>query len=263
LTRKSDKAEQLSTEGFHPILADLGAGELPQLPQIDTVLWSVGFDRTPGVSRETIWIDGLQTLLTNLPATVQRFLYVSSTGVYSQSDGSDVSESDPAEPNTDSGRCCLQAERIVLRHGAKFGFRPTIFRMAGLYGPDRLLRRAADLREGTALSGSPDNFLNLIHIDDAVTAVRRLAGSSDVSLINVVNSGTLTRSEYYAALAQLVDAPAPQFDETKATTRGNNKRVISEVATTAGLEYRYDNVRNGLHHSVTHSSDLGTASTDL
>ena len=103
ITRSASKATELEDAGFEPIIGDLAAGEFPALPDVDTVLWAVGFDRTTGQSREAIWIDGLQCLLQQLPPTVKRFLYVSSTGVYGQMTGEVVSESIDPQPTTDSG----------------------------------------------------------------------------------------------------------------------------------------------------------------
>ena len=256
LTRSESKAAQLAAEGFTPLKADLADGVLPKLPAVDTVLWSVGFDRTARHSREAIWIDGLTFLLKNLPPTVNRLLYVSSTGVYAQTDGAEVSESSAAEPVTESGLCCLQAEQLVRQHASTTEMDATVLRMAGLYGPNRLLRRTTDLRAGTPMKGSPDNFLNLIHIDDAVRAAVHVTGHRGIPLTNVVNTQTLTRAEYYSELAQLVDAPVPVFDQTQSTARGSNKRVVSNVAAEIGIKYQFNDVRHGLRDAIERTSNL-------
>ena len=251
ITRSASKATELADAGFEPIIGDLAAGELPALADVDTVLWAVGFDRTTGQSREAIWIDGLQCLLRRLPPTVKRFLYVSSTGVYGQTTGEVVSESIDPQPTTDSGKCCLRAEQMLQ---TRFDDQPacslTVLRMAGLYGPGRLLRRVGDLKASTPLPGNPGSYLNLIHIDDAVTAVIDVALRQDVGLLNVVNMGTLTRGEYYAELAQLVGAPAPVFDESAPTVRGGNKRVVSVVRESLPMTFLFDDVRAGLRDAV-------------
>lgn len=251
MTRSASKGRELADAGFEPIIGDLAAGDFPALPDADTVLWAVGFDRTTGQSREAIWIDGLQCLLQQLPPTVKRFLYVSSTGVYGQTTGEVVSESSDPQPTTDSGKCCLKAEQMLQ---TRFDDQPdcslTVLRMAGLYGPDRLLRRVSDLKASTPLPGNPGSYLNLIHIADAVTAVMEAAIRQDVGLLNVVNTGTLTRSEYYSELARLVDAPVPVFDESVPIVRGGNKRVVSVVRESLPMTFRFDAVRAGLRDAV-------------
>lgn len=251
ITRSASKAGELANAGFEPIIGELAAGDFPALPDVDTVLWAVGFDRTSGQSREAIWIDGLQRLLQQLPSTAKRFLYVSSTGVYGQTTGEFVSESIDPQPTSDSGKCCLKAEQLLQ---AEFDGQPacslTVLRMAGLYGPGRLLRRVSDLKASTPLPGNPGSYLNLIHIDDAVTAVIDVVARHDVELLNVVNTGTLTRSEYYSELARLVDAPLPVFDESAPIVRGGNKRVLSVVRESLPMTFRFDDVRVGLRDAV-------------
>jgi nucleoside-diphosphate-sugar epimerase len=252
LTRGHSKAQTLQQAGFEPLTGDLATGLLPPLPPVDTVLWSVGFDRSTGQTREAIWIDGLQHLLKQLPQTVRRFLYVSSTGVYGQSTGETVSESTTPHPTTESGQCCLRAEEILKRAFPDTQREPnlTILRMAGLYGPGRLLRRIADLKAGISLPGQPESCLNLIHIDDAVTAVTELASSTCVPLINVVNSGALTRQEYYSELADLVNVPTPGFDAASTSVRGGNKHVVSELRESLLLHFEFDDVKRGLRDAV-------------
>jgi nucleoside-diphosphate-sugar epimerase len=256
ITRSEAKAGELEAAGFDPMIADLGSPYLPGLPNVDTVLWSVGFDRSAASTRQEVWIGGLTRLVEHLPSSATRFLYVSSTGVYGESSGEEVDETTAAEPTTESGRCCLQAEQLLSHTFRESSVDLTVLRMAGLYGPDRLLRRVADLRAATPLSGQPDSFLNLIHIDDAVTAVAELATGGSIPLINVVNTGTLTREEYYSAVARLVDAPTPVFDPAAVPARGGNKRVISSVRASLDLTYRFDDVRTGLRDAVSRSADL-------
>lgn len=252
ITRSQSKTAELSEAGFEPLIGDLAARELPALPEADVLLWSVGFDRTADVSREAIWIEGLEYLVQQLPDSVQRMMYVSSTGVYGQADGETVTESTDPQPVTESGRCCLRAEQLLQQWSSdgQLSASLTILRMAGLYGPGRLLRRTSDLQAGVPLPGRPDSWLNLIHIDDAVTAVVDLVPAADVGLLNVVNSGTLTREDYYRELARLTGAPDPVFDTTVAAARGGNKRVTSERRSSLGLTFQYDDVLAGLRHAV-------------
>ena len=137
----------------------------------------------------------------------------------------------------------------------------TILRMAGMYGPGRLLRRISDLRSGIPLPGPAESYLNLIHIDDAVTAVAELAPCEDVPLLNAVNAGTLTRKEYYGELARIVGAPVPVFDESDTLVRGGNKRVISEVRTLLTLNFQFDDVKAGLRDAVKRGTEKGRESS--
>ena len=138
LTRRAEGAAELTTLGAEPVLGDVLRPEsLHALPTVDTVLYAVGFDRASGATMRQVYVDGLANVLAHLP-TPRRFLYVSSSSVYGQSDGGWVDEASPTEPLEESGRIVLEAERTL--HAALPD--AVVLRFSGIYGPGRLLRRA-------------------------------------------------------------------------------------------------------------------------
>jgi len=160
------RADSLREAGIEPLLGDVtDPASLNNLPAASTVLYAVGLDRSSGKSMAEVYVQGLKNVLDNLPPC-DRFIYISSTSVYGQTDGSVVDESSPTEPLEDSGRIVLEAERVLR---AKL---PTaiILRFAGIYGPDRLLRKQA-LLKGEPLIGDAEKWLNLIEVRDGATAV--------------------------------------------------------------------------------------------
>ena len=251
VTRSATRADEFRQAGLHPLLLDLAApGNDCEIPAADVVLWAVGFDRTAGVPREKVWIDGLQWLVRSLPEPPRRFIYISSTSVYGASKGETVNESTPPNPSTDGGQFCVQAEQL-LRAECRQRFPDTqviVLRMAGIYGPNRLLRRVADLRQQTPLPGAPDHWLNLIHVEDAVRAVQYAAVSESVpGIINVMNTRSVTRGQYYARLAELTSVPAPVFgsDTSSGRQRGGHKRVVSIYAN-PHADFEFNDVLQGL-----------------
>jgi nucleoside-diphosphate-sugar epimerase len=260
-TRSADRAATLQAMGIQPIVVDLANSDqpLPPLPAVDTVLWAVGYDRSTGVAREDIWLKGLQRLIDALQVTPRRFLYVSSTSVYGQIDGEIIDENNPACPTTEGGQCCLQAEQLLKERLSELHpqTEPVVLRMAGLYGPDRLLRRIDQLKSQTPLTGDPSHWLNLIHIDDAVKAVNFAATTNSIPpVLNVVNSDILTRAAYYQLLADLVDAPPPEFSDSSSSPtrqRGGNKRVTSRWLDSMDIGFQYQSVADGLRHAVENS----------
>lgn len=254
ITRSELKAEELKTAGISPVLFDLAQPTpILQLPDVDVVLWSVGFERSSGASRQAIWIDGLQRLLTALPPRREprRILYTSSTSVYGDRHGQDVDENTLPDPTSEGGLACLSAERLLQKFAAENGACVSILRLAGIYGPDRLLRRITDLQSNAPLTSPPDEWLNLIHVDDAVTAIDCISRlDSPPRLVNVVSSHSVTRRQYYTALAQLADAPPPTFAAASAdaqtSRRGGNRRVVSSVRNSQQIPYKYDSIVAGL-----------------
>ena len=61
-------------------------------PEIETVLFSVGFDRSRYRDIRDVYVNGLENVLNWLPKSVQQFIYISSTGVYGNCDGEWVNE---------------------------------------------------------------------------------------------------------------------------------------------------------------------------
>lgn len=281
LTRSNDKASEFRRQGLEPIVAELsGHSVMPRLPDVDCVLWAVGFDRTSGQRREDVWQHGFTRLAESLSreSAPRRLIFVSSTSVYGDSNGGDVDERAPTTPETDSGQSVLAAEQHALDtmrrlHPATDVVR---LRMAGIYGPDRLLRRVSDLRARIPISAAPDEWLNLIHVEDAARVCAEMAGSFRVpalnsvpaaikalAVINVVNRGTLTRSEYYSCLAELAGTPAPVFaisgDSASVHSvpppgsvrgRSGHRRIVSRVEWPAPGPFHFDDVRSGLANAV-------------
>ena len=228
LTRSTVNAERLASIGLRPVVGDvLDSDSLRKLPRAETVLYAVGFDRTGSASKRSVYVDGLSNVLQQVRASCERFLYVSSTSVYGQDSGELVDESSPTTPTEENGRICCDAEAVVrqLKEDA------IILRLAGIYGPGRLLARVEQLRRGERLAGNPEAWLNLIHVDDAARTVlaaetRGVLGATYL----VCDDQPLHRREYYAALTEKVSAPRPQFEELAADAperRRLNKRCVN------------------------------------
>src|SRR5262245_12061732 len=138
-TRSDRRAAELRGQGIVPLVCDVLAPQsLKVLPAVDTVVYSVGFDRAAGAPLRQVYVTGLGNVLAVLPEP-RRLVYVSSTGVYGQCQGEDVDEDAATEPQEESGRAVLEAEHL-LRQQLPQAVR---LRFAGIYGPGRLLRRQA------------------------------------------------------------------------------------------------------------------------
>src|SRR4051794_24546029 len=105
-TRSTTKAEKLAQLGITPVVADVrDPSSLSTIPLPPSILHCVGFDRSAGHSMRSVYVDGLRAFLSVLEASgwCGRFVYVSSTGVYGQDDGSWVDEDSVTEPSHESG----------------------------------------------------------------------------------------------------------------------------------------------------------------
>src|SRR5262249_34966022 len=136
-TRSQTKAELFRSRGWHPILCDITvAGTLSQLPRVDALLTAFALDRTTGVAMRDVYVEGMINLVTTV-APPGRWLHVSSSSVYGQTDGSWIDEDASTGPLEPAGQIVVEAEN-ALRRGCPDAI---VLRFSGIYGPGRLLRR--------------------------------------------------------------------------------------------------------------------------
>jgi nucleoside-diphosphate-sugar epimerase len=251
VTRSAERASVLRQSGLCPIVADVTCREtLSALPPAETVLYAVGYDREAGLSMREVYVTGLLAVLDSLPASINRLIYISSTGVYGQTDGQWVIEDSECEPTRESGRVCLEAERALQAH--RLGERSVILRLAGIYGPGRLPNQSA-LRTAEPIAAAPDGYLNLIHVDDGASVVLAAAEHGQPSPLYLVSDGhPVPRREYYAEAARLLGAPPPRFvsppPESPKAARAEGSRRVSNARMLAelGVQLKYPTFREGL-----------------
>ena len=220
LTRTPENAQTLQALGIDPIFGNvLEPASLRPLPSADCVLYAVGHDKRATPSKREVYINGLENVLRELAPRATRFLYVSSTSVYGQNAGEWVDETSPCDPMTQDGQICLEAEEIARSKGA------IVLRFSGLYGPGRLLRRIEAICQGQPITGNPDGYLNLIHVDDGARVVSALAQlNNPATTYLVTDDKPILRRTYYERLAELVGAAPPTFETSVADSTAFNKR---------------------------------------
>ena len=144
------------------------------------------------------------------------FVYTGSTSVYPQVDGQIVDETTSTEGASESGQVLLETERLI-RENSLFA-RNTILRLGGLYGPGRhyLLDR---LKEGVKeIPGSGDSLLNLLHLDDACSAIWATLSQDGndsrepVEIFNVTDGNPSTKANIVEWLAEQLGCPTPLFN---------------------------------------------------
>lgn len=247
--RGSRGAESLLGDRIEPIIADvLDPASLDRLPAADRVLYCVGFDRASGVLMRTVYVEGVRNVLGALEGIFSRLVYVSATSVYGQTDGTWVDEDSPTDPISESGRVCLEAEKMArsLCEGL------VVIRYSGLYGPGRIIGRAALVR-GEAIEGDVARYLNLIHIDDAAhAAIAALDRGHAGRIYLATDDRPVTRHEYYTLASAVLGTTPARIVPGEAATAGSrcdepNKRVSNlRLKTELGVVLTYPDVTTGL-----------------
>ena len=235
VTRTQKNAESFRQSGIQPVVADIcDPDSLAILPEVDLIFYAVGFDRNSGRSHKEVTCGGLRNVLSSINGRCRRFIYVSSTSVFGQSAGEWVDESSECKPTQPGGQNCIEAERLVWEYFPNSDVtNANVLRLAGIYGPERLLSRIESIRAGLSVAGRGDSWLNLIHVDDAASAVLACEKTgAPFETYVVVDDLPVLRSEYYTNLAELVGGPAPVFNPEEASARGSgglNKRCSNKT----------------------------------
>lgn len=251
-TRSVDRAAELRQLGIRPQVVDITRPFVfpDPLPPIDTVLFAVGFDRSSGQSIREVYAGGLTNLLDALPPSIGRIVYISSTGVYGDATGEWVDESTPCQPRRAGGQACLEAEQILQQH--PLGTRGIVLRLAGIYGPGRVPKMSA-VRAGEPVESPELGWLNLIYVDDAVSAVLAAEQLRQTpECFNVSDGHPVLRGDFYRELARLLHAPEPRFVSptpgTGAAERAGSDKRISNARIRQRLQFvpQFPTYREGL-----------------
>jgi nucleoside-diphosphate-sugar epimerase len=180
-------------------------------------------------------------------------ILISSTGVYAECRGGWVDESSPCQPSRESGRALLAAEQALATH--RFGALGIVLRLAGIYGPGRLPRRA-ELVSGKSLPIATGEHVNLIHVEDAAAAVLAADAHAQAPRTYLISDGhPVERREYFAELARQFGLPSPSFRDPLPGEgngrRGGDKRVSNtRMLAELHVELAYPTYRQGLAAAV-------------
>ncbi|MDF1657974.1 MAG: NAD-dependent epimerase/dehydratase family protein [Verrucomicrobiales bacterium] len=170
-----------------------------------------------------VFIEGTKNLHATFPDVP--ILFTSSTSVYGQTDGSVVTESSATEPDRETSRLLIEAEKLICSGGG------IALRLAGIYGPGRsvYLKR---ILNGTAEieAGEVSRCVNQIHCDDAAGAIIHLMNHPQAAgqVYNVSDNEPLSQRKCFEQLAEFFDVPSPpEAPPNKDRKRAWTHKVIS------------------------------------
>jgi nucleoside-diphosphate-sugar epimerase len=239
-----------------------------ELLEAQTIIYCVASDGFSPEQYRSAYLNGLTKVLDALRARrqetqaappLQRLIFVSSTGVFAQNDGSTVDEHSPAEPQAFSGQIMLEAE-IALRAFANSapGFEACAIRFSGIYGPGRT-RLIQEVVAGKPVSSTRWHQLtNRIHRDDCAAALVHLVTQEKIQECYVASDTyPATFGEIATWLAARLDVPIPAIHDepinvgivtTKASgglERGGHKKCWSTGLLAEGFKFRFPSFREG------------------
>lgn len=243
LCSRQESADRLCDKPFDVLAMDIAGS--PRFAESwmnpDLLVHCASSGRGGGVAAyQRVYVQGLRQLL--VAANPKRVIFISSTSVYGQTDGSFVNETDPAEPQVETGKILLEAESLALAAGG------CVLRLSGIYGPGRsvLLQK---YRDGTAtMERDGSRWINQIHRDDAAHAILH-AGTKKLSgIFNVSDDAPSRQRDVYSWIAAEFEGPLPSSSENPPPRkRGNtNKRVSNSKLKTTGWQPHFPSYKDAL-----------------
>ena len=202
---------------------------------------------TPGERSDTgyqnAYVHSCENLVTELRRRSCRprlVIFVSSSAVYGQQDGSWVDENSPTQPEGFSGKRLLEAERIILESGLP----GCVVRFSGIYGPGRT-RLIEQVRQNKASASRA--YTNRIHAEDCAGALAHLiqvSRTQPLAPVYLASDGTPTPMvEVVSWLAERMGVT--DFLADDAQNERGNKRCSNSLLLETGFHFRYPGFRDG------------------
>lgn len=231
------------------VAADLSEpATLRSLPEVDWVYYSAAADGRDEAAYDRAYVSGVRHLMQSLEAQsqpVERFVFVSSTGVYGQDAGEWVDESSPTEPARFTGKKLLEGERLCLEGR----YPASVVRFGGIYGPGRV-RLINQVRAGATCVDEPPRYTNRIHRDDCAAVLRHLCLiESPASVYIGVDCEPASQCVVMDWLAERLKAPRPRREIPHAA-EGQGKRCRNGLLMKTGYRFLYPTFREGYEHLI-------------
>jgi nucleoside-diphosphate-sugar epimerase len=181
---------------------------------------------------------------------IRHFLFISSTSVYGQTDGSLVDEFSVAEPQRATGKILRRTEDLVLSRGG------TVARLAGIYGPKRCVPLARLLAGNAVIEGEGERIMNSIYRDDAVSALLSLATLEPGGIFNVSDNCPVSQLEWFRWASQRIGKPMPGFGPRDFARKRawTSKRVSNRKLCGYGWQPAVPSFQEGIEKILTRGS---------
>lgn len=152
----------------------------------------------------------LRRFLALLSPAPERFVYISTTGVYGDCRGAVVTEDSPVNPDNRMSRPRVAAEKQLGDWADQNGCELVILRAPGIYGPGRLgVERLRD--GGTSIADEEASPGNRIHVDDLATCcIAALDAATPAGVYNVGDGDHRSATWFADEVARQAGLPEPR-----------------------------------------------------
>ncbi len=223
-------------------VGDASSGDgLEQLPNdFERVIVAVSPDTRSDEAYKKAYPDVVRNLSARLPEA--RILLVSSTTVYGQEGGDEISDESQTSDATFSAARILEAENLALDRA------PTgvVIRASGIYGPERIAT-ISKLAHVELTAGDRGLWTNRIHRDDLARILVHLAEAPEargIYLATDPNPATLGEiQDFVRTHPNRRRLPPPQ--SARRTRSRKSRRMYPKRLLSGGFSFMYPSFRDG------------------
>ena len=186
-----------------------------------------------------------------------KIVYISTSGVYGDCGGEEVTEETPVNPQTSRAKRRVHAEGQLQSKAEQLGFELVILRVTGIYGPGRL--PISQLKKGhEVLRPEEAPATNRIHSLDLVQiSLAAMEKGINGEIYNVCDGDHSSMSHYFMSVAEMYELPQPTqlsweeaeknmnpltFSFLKESRLMSNAKMVKQL----GIKLRYPNLEVGL-----------------
>lgn len=241
-TRNPQKAHQIQQANIEPLL---WPSDLTQaLEKSSHILVS----SAPDEQGDPFLQSAREQIIASSPTWVG---YFSTTGVYGHQAGNWVDESSPLNPGTTRG-----VNRVIAeRQWHETGLPVHIFRLAGIYGPDRGPFEKVIAGKAKRIV-KPGQFFSRIHVEDIAQSVfSSIMNPKPGEIYNLCDDEPAPPEDVISYAAQLLNIPLPppvSFEQAQMSEMGRSfysesKRVRNtKIKSDLGVSLHYPTYKEGL-----------------
>lgn len=164
-------------------------------------------------------VEGLAALLEEAEQTgsLERFIHVSSLGVYAARDHYGTDETEPPDASGIDGYTLtkVESEQLVMRHVAEKQLPATVLRPGFIYGPrdrtvlPRILEKLRDKK--FAFLGSGEKLMNNTFVGNLVDAIFAVRDRDETigQIYNITDPRLVSKQEFITTIAEAAGYPVP------------------------------------------------------
>lgn len=257
ITASKESAEKLIKQGFDACDINSLWINNEQKEKLDQTQYLYYFAPPPSTgSQDTSLFSFLQNFKGD---KLKKAMLISTTGVYGHCDGEWIDEAQPLLPKVDRAKRRIDAEKQMQNFCQSNNIDYSIFRVAGLYGPEKLpLKRLQKQEPILSIDQSP--WSNRIHLEDLAQmcflASRKKLGQQ---IYNLTDGHPTTMSDFFIQVAKSRGLTEPEqisfADAEKQLSKGmmsylNESKRIKNTAILRDLDYqlKYPTLKEGLQY---------------